>query len=94
MQPRVPDPDARVRDWVPAYRQRGGAAKLTTIGKATFTLKGGQKKKVTVKLNSKGKKLLKKIKHFKATLTVTETHTGQKKPKQILKKNVTFKKKG
>ena len=36
--------------------------------------------------------LLKKLKHFKATLTVTESHTGQKKPKQILKKNLKFKK--
>ncbi len=71
----------------------GYAAKatLTTIGKATVTLKGGQKKKITIKLNSKGKKLLKKIKKFKATLTVTQSRNGAK-PKQILKKNVKFKK--
>ena len=62
------------------------------IGKLTVTLKGGESKKVTIKLNSKGKKLLKKIKKFKATLTVTQTITGQKKPKTVLKKNVTFKK--
>ena len=49
------------------------AKKLTTIGKATVTLKGGQSKKVTVKLNSKGRKLLKKIKRFKATFTVTQS---------------------
>ena len=47
--------------------------KLTTIGKATVTLKGGQSKKVTIKLNSKGQKLLKKIKKFKATFTVTQS---------------------
>jgi streptogramin lyase len=71
----------------------GYAAKatLTTIGKATVTLKGGQKKKITIKLNSKGKKLLKKIKKFKATLTVTQSRNGAK-PKQILKKNLKFKK--
>ena len=48
------------------------AKKLTTIGKATVTLKGGQYKKVTVKLNAKGQKLRKK-KAFKATLTVTQS---------------------
>ena len=76
----------------PNTRGYAAAAKtLTTIGKATVTLKGGQKKKVTIKLNSKGKKLLKKIKKFKATLTVTQSRNGAK-PKQILKKNVKFKK--
>lgn len=68
------------------------AKTLTTIGKATVTTKGGQSKKVTIKLNSKGKKLLKKLKKFKATLTVTQSRNGAK-PKQILKKNVSFKKK-
>ena len=38
-----------------------------------------------------GKKLLKKIKKFKATLTVTQSVNGAK-AKQILKKNVKFKK--
>ena len=66
--------------------------KRTTIGKLTVTLNGGQSKKVTIKLNSKGKKLLKKIKKFKARLTITQTVTGQKKPKTILKKNVSFRK--
>ena len=72
---------------------KGSAAKVKTftIGKKTVTLKGGQKAKVTVKLNSLGKKLYKKKKHFKATLTVTQTVKGVKKPKTILKKNVTFK---
>jgi hypothetical protein len=65
------------------------AKKLTTIGQAKVTLKGGEKKKITVKLNSKGKKLLKKIKKFKATLTVTQSRNGAK-PKQILKKNLKF----
>ena len=55
-----------------------------------MTLKGGQKAKVTVKLNGLGKKLFKKKKRFKATLTVTQTVKGVKKPKTILKKNVTF----
>ena len=65
------------------------AKKKTTIGKATVTLKGGQKKKITVKLNAKGRKLLKK-QGFKATLTVTQSQNG-KKPKTILKKNLRFK---
>ena len=71
---------------------KGSAAKVKTftIGKKTVTLKGGQKAKVTVKLNKLGKKLFKKKKHFKATLTVTQTVKGVKKPKAILKKNVTF----
>ena len=37
------------------------AKKLTTIGQLKVTLKGGQSKKVTIKLNAKGKKLRKKI---------------------------------
>ena len=43
-----------------------------------MTLKGGQSKKVTVKLNRKGLKLLKKLKKFKATLTVTQSRKGAK----------------
>ncbi len=64
--------------------------KLTTIGQLKVTLTGGQSKKVTIKLNAKGKKLRKK-KSFKATLTVTQSINGAK-PKQILKKNLKFKK--
>jgi streptogramin lyase len=66
------------------------ATKLTTIGTLKVTLKGGQKKKVTIKLNSKGKKLRKKM-SFKATLTVTQAINGSK-PKTVLKKNLKFKK--
>ena len=66
------------------------AAKRTTLGQLKITLKGGESKQVTIKLNAKGKKLLKKIKKFKARLTITQTVTGQKKPKTILKKNVTL----
>ena len=66
------------------------AKKLTTIGQLKVTLKGGEKKKVTIKLNTKGKKLRKKM-AFKATLPVTQSINGAK-PKQILKKNLKFKK--
>ncbi|MDA0163177.1 hypothetical protein OM076_23085 [Solirubrobacter ginsenosidimutans] len=66
------------------------AKKLTTIGTLKVTLKGGQKKKVTIKLNRKGRKLRKKM-TFKATLTVTQSINGAK-PKQILKKNLKFRK--
>ena len=65
------------------------AKKKTVIGKATVTLQGGQSKKMTVKLNAKGRKLLKK-KGFKATLTVTQSQNG-KKPKTILTKSLRFK---
>lgn len=75
----------------PGTKANASAAKLTTIGQLKVTLKGGQSKKVTIKLNAKGKKLRKKLKSFKATLTVTQTVKGTKKPKQVLKKNLTFK---
>ena len=91
LQPRLPDQTARVRDRLPRHERHDRAAKKkTTIGKATVTLKGGQSKKITVKLNAKGRKLLKKIKSFKATLTVTQSQNG-KKPKTILKKSLRFK---
>jgi len=72
---------------------KGSAAKVKTftIGKKSVTLNGGQKAKVTVKLNKLGQKLYKKKKHFKATLTVTQAVKDSKKPKTVLKKNVTFK---
>jgi hypothetical protein len=66
------------------------AKKLTTIGQLKVTLTGGQKKKVTIKLNAKDKKLRRKM-AFKATLIVTQSVNGAK-PKQILKRNLKFKK--
>jgi streptogramin lyase len=80
------------REYITGFPGSGGriaAAKKTTIGKASVTLKGGQKKKITLKLNAKGRKLLKK-QGFKATLTVTQAVNGGKK-KTILKKTVRFK---
>ena len=79
----------QTREYVKGFPNAKSSAKpkLTTIGQLKVTLKGGESKKVTVKLNSKGKKL----KSFKATLTVTQTVKGAKKPKQVLKKNLTFK---
>ncbi len=72
---------------------KGSAArakpKLVTIGKATVTLSGGQSRKVTVKLNATGRKLVKKAKKLKATLTVTQSRNGAK-PASILKKSLTF----
>ena len=64
--------------------------KLVTIGKATVSLAGGQSKKVTIKLNAAGKKLLKKTKQLKSTLTVTQSVNGGK-AKTVLKRSVTFK---
>jgi hypothetical protein len=67
-------------------------SKLVTIGKATVTLHGGQSKKVTVKLNAKGRRLLKRGKRLKSTLTVTQSVNGRK-AKVLLKRSVTFKRK-
>jgi len=85
----------QTREYVKGFPgAKSAAAKLTTIGQLKVTLKGGQSKQVTLKLNAKGRKLRKKLKSFKATLTVTQTVKGTKKPKQVLKKNVTFKRGG
>ena len=40
------------------------------IGKASFTVPAGQKKKLTFKLNRTGRKLLRNLGHLKATITV------------------------
>ena len=63
--------------------------RLVTIGKATVSLAGGQSKKITIRLNAKGRKLLKKTKKLKSTLTVTQSRNGAK-PATILKKSLTF----
>src|SRR5262249_16455052 len=83
----------QTHEYVTGFPGVKGSAKpkLTTIGKATVNLSGGQSKKVTVKLNAKGRKLLKKLKAFKATLTVTQARNGAK-PKTVLKKGVKFRK--
>jgi hypothetical protein len=62
--------------------------KLTTIGKATVKLSGGQTRKVTIKLNAKGRKL-RRAKSFKATLTVTQSVNGAK-AKPLLKQSLKF----
>lgn len=65
------------------------AKKKTTIAKATVTLKGGQKKKITVKLNAKGRRLLKKQAQGDPDRdAVSERQEAQD---TILKKNLRFK---
>lgn len=57
---------------------RAAAAKRKKLGSTKVTLAKGQKKKVTVKLNAKGKSLLKKKRKVKLTVdaTLTDALTG------------------
>jgi hypothetical protein len=61
----------RVRlDLVAGSKGARAAAKATTsLGSSVYRLKGGQKKKVTVKLNKRGKKLLKQRKKLRLKAT-------------------------
>jgi len=64
--------------------------RLVTVGTKTVTLAGGTSAKVTVALNAKGRKILKRDKRLNATFTVTQSVNGGKKTK-IKTKKVTFK---
>jgi streptogramin lyase len=64
--------------------------KTVTVGKVTVTLKGGQSKKVTIKLNAKGRKLLKRYKKLPVNLTVTQKLDGGK-TKVVKRAKATFK---
>ena len=65
--------------------------KPVILGTKTVSLKGGQKKKITVKLNAKGRKLLKSKGRVKLYFSVTQKRaTG--KPKRIKAMRVTFRK--
>jgi hypothetical protein len=57
---------------------RAAASKRTILGSRKVSITAAGKRKVTVKLNKKAKKLLKKKHRLKATLTVTFTPTGGK----------------
>ncbi|HYV15606.1 MAG TPA: hypothetical protein VE972_06270 [Conexibacter sp.] len=67
--------------------------KPVILGRKTVTLRGGQHKQVTIKLNAKGRKLLKHAKHGKLTLYFTATQQGAKgkPPKRVKQAKVTFK---
>ena len=65
--------------------------KPVILGTKTVNLKGGQKKKVTVKLNAKGRKLLKSKGRVKLYFSVTQKRANGK-PKRIKAMRVTFKK--
>ena len=69
--------------------QIAGAKKKVSVGKARTTIPAGTTKKITIKLNAKGKKLLRKAKKIKTTLTVSQK-TGSAY-KKVLTKTVTFK---
>lgn len=55
---------------------RGGAAATTTYGSAKFTLKAGAKKQVRIKLNAKGRALVKRRKKVTFTAKVTFSKGG------------------
>lgn len=67
--------------------------KPVILGQKYVTLKGGQRKKVTITLNKAGRKLLKNAKNGKLTLYFTATQKGAKgkPPKRVKKAKVTFK---
>jgi streptogramin lyase len=64
--------------------------KPVILGRKSLTLHGGQHKKVTIKLNAKGRKLLKRSGRLKLYFTVTQkTATGA--AKRVKKTKLTFK---
>lgn len=58
-------------------------AKVVQLGRSGFTIKTGKRGKVTVKLNRKGLRLLKRRKRIKATVTITVTRSGMKAKKTV-----------
>ena len=66
--------------------------RLVVVGRKTVTLHGGQKKTVKIKLNKKGKKLLKRDGRLNATLKVSRKLDNGKK-KKLKAKKLVFKKK-
>lgn len=55
---------------------RGGAAAAKSYGSATFTLKAGAKKKVRIKLNAKGRALVRRHRKVRLTAKVTFSKGG------------------
>ncbi len=76
-----------------AKRKAKRKPKAVVLGKKTVTMRGGQRKKVKVKLNRVGRKLLNKRGKLKLYFTVTQKRAAGKSPKRIKAVQVTFKKK-
>ena len=93
LQPRLPDPDPRVREGLPQHatatrrRQDADDDRQGDRHRSRAVRRRRSRSSSTARARSS----CKKIKKFKATLTVTQSRNGAK-PKQILKKNVKFKK--
>jgi hypothetical protein len=68
-----------------AITARSAKRRKITIGSTKLTLKGGQKRSVTVSLNRAGKRLLAKHRHFTALLKVTSGATTIKTQKVQIK---------
>jgi streptogramin lyase len=66
-------------------------ARLVVVGRKTVTLHGGQKKTVKIKLNARGRKILKRTGKLKATLNVSRK-LGGGKTKRIKTKKLVFRK--
>ena len=68
----------------PGVTYRAGAKKAkrklrrVTVGRASVSLAGGESRTVTISLNAKGKRLLKRFKRLPATLITKQTVTGAK----------------
>jgi streptogramin lyase len=71
-------------------RVRKLRSRKVIVGHVIVKLTGGQSRNVTVNLNAKGTKLLKRFRRLPATLTVTEA-TGAAKARTVAKSPVTFK---
>jgi streptogramin lyase len=80
----------------PGTRASTAAKKRKTrrvvVGRKTVTLRGGQKKTVVIKLNAKGRKILKRDGKLNATLHVNRKVAGGK-TKKLKAKKVVFKRK-
>ncbi len=72
-------------------KKRKAKPKAVILGKKTVTLRGGQRKKVTIQLNRAGKKLLKKKGKIKLFFTATQKGAPGKAAKRVKAVRVTFK---
>ncbi|HEY6781284.1 MAG TPA: hypothetical protein VI111_10030 [Thermoleophilaceae bacterium] len=74
-----------------AGRKRTLKPKPVILGKKTVNLHGGQHKRITIKLNRKGIKLLKQQGKLKLFFTATQKGAPGKAPKRVKTAKVTFK---
>jgi hypothetical protein len=78
----------------PGSHARAAAVKRpkpVVLGTKTVTLHGGQHKKVTITLNAKGRKLLKRTGRLQVFFTVTQARPNGASPKRLKKTTLTFK---